>query len=509
MGTKPADTMLDLRPVMGVLLSVVVLLVVTLAPFDFQRPGDLDTPSAYLIRFLSGRSHLDDALNNLLLFLPAGFLLAMGLRARVRGLGASLGLVLAAAGALSLGIELLQLFLPSREAAPLDVLANMGGAGLGALSLALADRWARSARSLLGGLAVYLTIAVFVAMALQPTVNLTSWDPSYQLLVGNEANGRRPWRGSVAELRAADLALTPEAARELLAGGSVPSFEANRVFDYRLAGPEGLVDQAGRSPRLMWRKGRPLAQPGGGVGLDGEHWLLSDGPMGRTTEAIRARSAFTLVATVTSASPEQSGPARIISLSYNNSLRNLTLGQNGADLVVRLRTGSNGPNGRYQQLVVPKLLSNDRPMRLVLTYSGARLALYVEGGRAFVLTLDPEISLLRHLLAGSLRALLEQLPHWLVNWGGYGLYYLALFVPLGLTLACWAYLRGSPRSRALAALGAASLPVLLELALSWAGARAPRPLAAIGGAALATAALLWFHMRSRTWSSPTASGTGG
>lgn len=499
MSTRPADNPRARHLAAGASIVAALLLAATLAPFDFRPQPGPATAGAYLDLFLMGKSNFADALNNTLLFLPLGFLLAATLRARRAGVGATLALVLSAGGGLSLGIELAQLFLPSRVASPLDVVSNACGAGLGAVACALAEVWARSAPRLLAGLAAYLALAAGASAALQPTVSLASWDPGYRLLIGNEANGRRPWRGYVADLRAASLALEPAAARQLLGGGTTPDFEANRVFDYTLTGSDGLRDRTGSAPDLTWRHERPANQPPRGVRIDGQQWLRSAGPMRAATEAIRARSAFTLAVTVAAASPDQAGPARIVSLSYNSSQRNLTLGQSGPDLVVRIRTASNGPNGRYQQLIAPGVLAEDSPRRLVLTYAGARLTLYVEGRPAVALTLDPEISLLRHLLSGDPRMLVERLPRTAVNLAGYGLYAFALFVPLGLALACAAHLLRGAACRALVAASAVALPALLEVALALGGARAPRPTAALAGAALTVAALLWFSARSRSW----------
>jgi hypothetical protein len=46
--------------------------------------------------------------------------------------------------------------------------------------------------------------------------------------------------------------------------------------------------------------------------------------------------------------PEQSGPARILTFSLNPYERNLTVGQEGADLIMRLRTASTDKNGMIE-----------------------------------------------------------------------------------------------------------------------------------------------------------------
>jgi hypothetical protein len=58
-----------------------------------------------------------------------------------------------------------------------------------------------------------------------------------------------------------------------------------------------------------------------------------------------------LEAAVRSGSSTQRGPTRIVSFSNGPFERNITLGQEGESLVLRLRTPMNGPNGRSNELV--------------------------------------------------------------------------------------------------------------------------------------------------------------
>ena len=107
----------------SVFLLVCLLIVYgSLYPFDFQVmvPGAWD-------RFLAswhGRIVHSDVLSNIVLFLPFGYfgVLAWGRRGRLA----------AAALGLGLGLQLLQLYLPTRDANFLDVVWNLMGAGAGA-----------------------------------------------------------------------------------------------------------------------------------------------------------------------------------------------------------------------------------------------------------------------------------------------------------------------------------------------------------------------------------------
>lgn len=114
------------------LLAVYLLLVVyaSLHPFSGWRdPGEA---FAYLLaprpRYIVGF----DIFANILGYMPLGFLGVLALHPAARGF-AALVVAVAAAGLLSIGLEALQSWLPSRIPSNLDVAANLAGAIAGAL----------------------------------------------------------------------------------------------------------------------------------------------------------------------------------------------------------------------------------------------------------------------------------------------------------------------------------------------------------------------------------------
>lgn len=79
---------------------------------------------------------LNDVLINVAAYIPLGFLLTLGLRLRLAPLGAvTVGTLIATV--LSIGMESVQMFLPSRIATNVDVLANGAGGLIGALAAPL------------------------------------------------------------------------------------------------------------------------------------------------------------------------------------------------------------------------------------------------------------------------------------------------------------------------------------------------------------------------------------
>jgi hypothetical protein len=98
-------------------------------------------------------------------------------------------------------------------------------------------------------------------------------------------------------------------------------------IDLRLDKPQGVRFQAGR------------------MGLDLPVVIASDGPATRLTQALRQAQQFTLEVWITPADAEQTGPARIVSLSLDRSKRSLSLVQEKGRYELRLRTSTTSDNG--------------------------------------------------------------------------------------------------------------------------------------------------------------------
>lgn len=120
------------------ILAAAYLLVVVYA--SLQPFRDWHVPPREVLHFLGAAwprfITLQDVAINVGAYLPLGFLLSVGLGARY---GAAQGAIAAtlAAGLISLAMEAVQMFLPSRIASNVDLLANSLGALLGALAAPL------------------------------------------------------------------------------------------------------------------------------------------------------------------------------------------------------------------------------------------------------------------------------------------------------------------------------------------------------------------------------------
>ena len=110
------------------LVYLAFLLQLSLVPFDFRLA--LEASAWWPGRW--AHAPAPDMASNVVLYVPAGVLLQLLLGRRfATGIAAAIAAVLLA-GALSLGLETLQLFSPSRVSSPVDVLCNGIGAAVGA-----------------------------------------------------------------------------------------------------------------------------------------------------------------------------------------------------------------------------------------------------------------------------------------------------------------------------------------------------------------------------------------
>jgi len=129
---------------------------------------------------------------------------------------------------------------------------------------------------------------------------------------------------------------------------------AERVADglvalYDFGAPQGAVvkDRSGLKPALDLRIARPanVQRTAGSLEIRQGTVIASTQPPTRMFNALRQSNALTVEVWFRPANLKQEGPARLVTLSKNTSLRNFTIGQEGAALQVRLRTSRSSLNG--------------------------------------------------------------------------------------------------------------------------------------------------------------------
>ncbi len=419
--------------------SFLIVILVTLFPFNFFiKDVSLDV----IAKSFHHPSYLEDVLANILLFFPFGFGLAgISQRRQLKGI-AALILVLAASASFSFLMEALQAFLPSRSSTVTDIQANTLGGFLGFLAFQLFSLLFLgelnkyfSLKKLSAIFISYATIAFIASLALLNYNNLHNWDESFPLLVGNEQVGDRPWSGYVSSLAIADRAIAKKEVEQILSGFLPSDAIGNAlVAFYQLEGKNSDRDRAGNLTKLSWHK-QPLearAQTEGVV-LTSSNWLETVTAATSLTERLRKTSQFSLITKLATAEQTQTGPARIISLSKDGYHRNFTLGQEGKDLVFRLRTPITGENGTKPEIIVPNVFKDTKLHHLIVTYNGSELRFYIDQLKdVYSIDLNPSIAFFQYI------SLLNNdwsvhLNHSFVKLYKF-FYYGIIFIPLGIIL---------------------------------------------------------------------------
>jgi VanZ family protein len=434
----------------------------TLFPFNFTlhtgqafdwHPVDLGDPSDWIM--------------NVILALPLGFALtALGTGRGWRKKSAWKSFLLAAGVTCvcSTAVECLQLFLPSRVSALADILSNTTGGIVGCFCflplgidvVRVIDRLARAMRRRVVGLRAAGTLMVVVAVVCGSLVwmlrrpRLATWNPDFPLLLGNENHLKpadaRPWDGTVTGLHIANRAATAAEAENILAHGDFAAIMGNNVIaDYALLGPGPYADASHHLPDLSWATGRPPIAAGAPVHFANGNFLSTVVRAKPLVHAITDTDSFTIAFVAAADRPDQTGPARIVTSSRNPLVRNFTLGQEKADLIIRLRTRSGGNNGTCPEWLVPGTFRDHDSHAFLITYDGDILRVYVDTlSRTWRVRTPPEYSILRPILA---RDFLTMSMTGLGNRRLVALFYALCLMPIALLLGIILANAISPTSR--------------------------------------------------------------
>lgn len=408
-----------------VIASILLVVVATLFPFNFSR--DEGGSLRHFFSNFRHSSHLGDKIKNVFLFIPFGFGITCLLQIWKLNLLLKTFLVIVLSFSLSFVVETLQIFLPSRETSPADLITNSLGGFVGFLCfyiwklkivsriLNLVERnkyrfnFSIVAIVFLG----YLAISILFTVPLQSANNLSTWNLNYPLMLGNKRTGERPWEGFISEVAFADKAFSEiEIERVFASKNWWQNIDTPLLGNYQLD-RQNYSDRTGNLPDLSWRGQLPEMTDERGVFLSDRHWLQTNTPVNSLNQRLQETSKFTIITTIATAKLQQKGPARIISISNSNGRRNFTLGQQGNNLNLRLRTPINGVNAQYLDTNAYNVFTDDRLHKLVITYANSGLHVYIDN-----LQNHSEINLLE-ILPKEDRLL----------------YYGLIFIPLGALLA--------------------------------------------------------------------------
>ncbi|MCJ8280028.1 MAG: VanZ family protein, partial [Rivularia sp. ALOHA_DT_140] len=228
----------------------------------------------------------------------------------------------------------------------------------------------------------YIILTFLITIPWQATTNLSGWNPSFPLIIGNEKTADRGWEGHIYELNINNQAFYQNQVKQLFSQNISQNTKLQNsgnslLADYDFTGEAPYKDKAGKQPDLL-SIGESIIPSKQGVFLSPNHWLQTATSVKLLSESISKTSEFTISTTLASAKTEQTGPARIISLSNDSFRRNFTLGQQGSDLVFRVRTPLTGANAADVKLDVPGVFQDKKPHQIVITYSKSSLIIYVD-----------------------------------------------------------------------------------------------------------------------------------
>jgi glycopeptide antibiotics resistance protein len=262
---------------------------------------------------------VQDVAGNILLLMPFGAIIALcGGRHPVMRAA-----ILAAL--LSASLELGQIWIFGRTASVWDVVLNTAGAGVAAyVVVRLTTRVRASGAAASIAAAVFVVIVAYVlhaSRAYAEGMRLADWDESFLIEAGDEDGGQRRYIGEASDARIC----AGDGPERLCAGSNAPS--GTRALITRVAERSQVVE---------------------------------------------------VEAKVRSGASVHSHLARIVTFSRGPFERNITLGQDGKSLVLRLRTPMNGANGRDNELVTYGALPLGVPVAIRVRYDHGRVTTRLE-----------------------------------------------------------------------------------------------------------------------------------
>lgn len=287
-----------------------------------------------------------DIAANIVLYVPLGIALR---RSRF-------SICLAVSLVLCLGVETVQMFYPDRFTAGSDVVANVAGAALGYAgarwfggdSAGGLDPFDLSARAGVFAVALFSVFMIVLAIPGRPS-DFSTWDRECQLIVGDELTRDRPWQGSIDSVMIFDSCLGSDTIERVAQQGDAGLIS---IFSIRV------------SAALDSIRGLPL---------------LEEPEKDAFFETLSSRRTLTILVWFKTETIAQGGPARIVGFSKSPWDQNFSLGQEGRELIFRLRTPTTTRGGYNPQNKSRNLLEAGKPTFVAATYDGRNTRVYVNG----------------------------------------------------------------------------------------------------------------------------------
>jgi hypothetical protein len=154
------------------------------------------------------------------------------------------------------------------------------------------------------------------------------------------------------------------------------------LYTFKEGTGETIHDISGIEPAVDLRIADTSAThwTAGGLSIDSVTEIRSTANADKINNAIASANALSAEAWLKPANTNQSGPARIVSLSHDPRYRNFTLGQSATRFSVRLHTTTNSENGT-PEFQTPLDTATTELTHVVFTWdvSSQRASIYVNG----------------------------------------------------------------------------------------------------------------------------------
>jgi glycopeptide antibiotics resistance protein len=379
--------------------SLFGILFFTLFPYwvDFTQKHSPGRSIFLLSRPLGFDGFLHTSLN-VLLFIPLGLALSQFFRGsnreRKRSLLHSISLALIAGAALSYSIEIVQLYMPSRDSAWDDVIANALGSLLGTIfGLGAGDFifqklsvWENrigqffSFRLISMIALVYFGAWLAVSVPLQQKTQLNNWDPNSFLFVGYDAREDTRWSGTVSQIQLWDHALADDRAAAISRNADINgAADTNPLASYDLSQAAPIENKAGSLPNLVLTSSSSLPTVAHHFHrTEGPTVLMSASPALSLPPAVGRSNQFAVLVRCVPGRDDDIDGA-VFAVTTPTGKFDFDLRQEKSSAVIYIRTGLESTKRAALAWHVPRIFSANVSRSILFSYDGAQGFLYIDG----------------------------------------------------------------------------------------------------------------------------------